>query len=165
MKGDGQGCFIPAVQTTTHQAWEHIKAVTTTLHHLGRIILQHSISKFEWQLFDFVCTVNNVVGFGGFEPNSTSLQTLGARGYITSGYIVIWLWFFKQFIQPETSGYMLSFFKMYSPLWSQCRQQIHADHFYKENTKATSGHFLNENSGFFHHYDQNISSEIHSKKT
>jgi len=80
-------------------------------------------------------------------------SSLGARRYITSGYIVISLWFFTQFIQPEISGYILSFFRVYSPLWSQCRQQIHTDHFYKENTKATSGHFLNENSGFFHNYD------------
>jgi len=85
-------------------------------------------------------------------------HTLGERGYITSRYIVISLWFFKQFIQPETSGYMLSFFRMYSPLWSECRQQIHADHFYKENNKAISGYFLNENSEFFHNYDYNVSS-------
>ena len=83
---------------------------------------------------------------------------LGARGYITSRYIVIWLWLFRQFIQPETSGYMLSFFRMHLPLWSQYKQWIHADHFYKENTKVTSGHFLNENSGFFHNYDYNVSS-------
>ena len=39
---------------------------------------------------------------------------------------------------------MLSFFKTYSPLWSECRQQIHADHFYKENSKSIGGHFLND---------------------
>ena len=57
------------------------------------------------------------------------------------------------------------FLKIYSSLWSQRRQQIHADHFYKENTKATSGHFLNENSEFFHNYDHNLSSGYFLKET
>ena len=61
--------------------------------------------------------------------------------------------------------YMLSFFRMYSPLWSQCKQGVHADHFYKENTKATSGHFQNENSEFFHNYDHNVSSGYFLKET
>ena len=57
------------------------------------------------------------------------------------------------------------FFRMYSPLWSQCKQGIHADYFYKENTQATNGLFLNENSGFFHNYDQNVSSSYFLKET
>ena len=81
MKGEGQGCFLPAVQTTAPQARKHINAVTTTLHRLGRIVLQHSISKFEWLLFDFICTVNNVVGFGGIEPNGTGLQMNVSSGF------------------------------------------------------------------------------------
>jgi len=60
---------------------------------------------------------------------------------------------------------MLSCFKMYSPLLSECKQQIHADHFYKENTKATSGYFLNETSEFFYNYDQNVSSGYFLKET
>lgn len=81
MKGEGQGCFQPAAQTSTHEAYERIKAVTTTLHRLGRIVLRHSISKFEWQLFEFICTVNNVVGFGGFEANGTGLQMNVSSGF------------------------------------------------------------------------------------
>ena len=88
MKGDGQGCFLPAVQTSTHQVQEHIGAVTTTLHRLGRIVLQRSISKFEWRLFEFVCTVNNVVGFGGFEPNGTGLQMNVSSGFTSLAQLI-----------------------------------------------------------------------------
>ena len=60
---------------------------------------------------------------------------------------------------------MLSFFKMYLPLWSECKQGVHADHFYKKNTKAISGHFQNETSGLFHNSDQNVSSSYFLKET
>ena len=81
LKGGGQGCFLPAVQTSTAEAQKRIKDITITLHQLGRIVLRHSISKFKWELFEFICMVNNVVGFGGFEPNGTGLQMNISSGF------------------------------------------------------------------------------------
>ena len=52
-----------------------------TLHSLSRIVLRHSISKFEWQLFEFICASNNVISFGRFEPNSTGLQMNVLSGF------------------------------------------------------------------------------------
>lgn len=88
LKGDGRGCFLPAVQTSTEAAQERINAITTTLHKLGRIVLRHSVSRFEWGLFGFICTVNNVVGFGGFEPNGTGLQMNVSSGFTSLADII-----------------------------------------------------------------------------
>jgi len=45
---------------------------------------------------------------------------------------------------------MLSSFKKYPSIQSQCNQRIHADYFQKVITKATSGHFLNGSPELFH---------------
>jgi len=130
---------------------------------LPRSILSVALAMVTCSLICQVSLLNVLVNPGRQLP-SHSTFTGGKRVYnqwIHCDLIVI----FKQFTQPETSGYMLSFFKMYSPLWSECKQWIHADHFYKENTKVTSGYFLNENSEIFHNYDQNVSSGYSLKET
>ena len=48
-------------------------------------------------------------------PYASAQSSLGAKGYLTSGYIEITLRFFKQFIQQVSSRYMLITFKKYPP--------------------------------------------------
>ena len=55
------------------------------------------------------------------------LYTLGARGHLSRGYIEDTLWFYNQFVQTLSRGYMLESFTKYPPLWSQCKQWSHAD--------------------------------------
>ena len=80
-QGDGQGCYMPAAQSTDPALRVTIGEVSRILHKLYRIILPHSISKFEWDVIEFHSRVNNVFGFGGFEPNNTGLQMNVSSGY------------------------------------------------------------------------------------
>lgn len=136
MKGDGKGCFLPAAQAPTAEALERINKVTSTLHHLGRIVLRHSISKFEWDLFEFICTVNNVVGFGGFDPNGTGLQMNVSSGFNSladligehqGGYhsdrnddYMLWTVLTLLFRLPEGASCYLSSYSRLTALPSRC---------------------------------------------
>ena len=84
--------------------------------------------------------------------------TLGARGHLPCGYIVITLWFFKQCGQPSASGHMLSSFTKCPSIWSQCALWFHAGHIVKVPIKVATGHFVKELPGFFHDFVYNVSS-------
>lgn len=73
-QGEGQGCYMPAVQSQDHDLQKIISAVTRNLHKFYRLVVPHCVSKFEWDILEFHSIVNNVFGFGGFEPNNTGLQ-------------------------------------------------------------------------------------------
>jgi hypothetical protein len=74
LKGEGQGTVLPAVQVDTQEGTAQISAVLQGLHELRRLILPKCISKFEYDIGEFHHQINNVVGFGGIEPNGTSTQ-------------------------------------------------------------------------------------------
>ena len=90
-------------------------------------------------------------------PSLDSGVTLGARMHLSRVYMVITLWFFKDFAQQKTPGYMLSFFEKKTPLWLPCTQGSNCDYIWKENSTKTSGFFVKENPGFFHNFVHNVS--------
>ena len=59
---------------------------------------------------------------------------LGARGHLTGGYMLITLWFFKQFVHTFPRGDMLITFWKCPSIHSQFPQGIHCDHFQKVAT-------------------------------
>lgn len=65
---------MPAVQASTPEAAERISLVLRLLHSIVRLILPRSISKCEHDVVEAHSELNNVVSFGGLEPNSTSCQ-------------------------------------------------------------------------------------------
>ncbi|KAJ7607879.1 hypothetical protein FB45DRAFT_1039951 [Roridomyces roridus] len=73
-EGEGAGHFGPAVQTNAPAEAEHIAEVLRILHRLYRLIMPLCISRFEWELMEFVGLDNNVVAFGGLDPGPTSCQ-------------------------------------------------------------------------------------------
>ena len=83
-------------------------------------------------------------------------NSLGARGHLPSGYIVITLWLFKQCGQPSASGDMLSSFRKCPSIWSQCALWVHAGHIVKVPIKVATGHFVKEIPGFFHDFVCNV---------
>jgi hypothetical protein len=80
-QGEGQGCYMPAAQSLDPDLRQTIAEVTLILHRLYRMILPRSISKFEWDLIEFHSKVNNIFGFGGFEPNNSGLQMNVSSGF------------------------------------------------------------------------------------
>ncbi|KAJ7077367.1 hypothetical protein C8R43DRAFT_833886, partial [Mycena crocata] len=73
-KGQGQGCFQPAVQISTPAAQHLIRRTLTIVHELQQLILPCCLSKFEWEMFRFMADDNNVFVFGGLGPGATGLQ-------------------------------------------------------------------------------------------
>ncbi|KAJ6609395.1 hypothetical protein B0H10DRAFT_2226022 [Mycena sp. CBHHK59/15] len=73
-KGQGQGCFQPAVQTSTPAAQKLIRRTLVIVHELQQLIMPCCLSKFEWEMFHFMADDNNVFVFGGLGPGATGLQ-------------------------------------------------------------------------------------------
>jgi len=73
-QGHGQGIVLPAVQAATDDAQIVMGATNKCLHGLYRSIMPKMISKTEWEAIEFNAIDNNVIGFGGLEPNNTGLQ-------------------------------------------------------------------------------------------
>ena len=84
-------------------------------------------------------------------------ESLGERGHLSRGYIEDSLWFYNQFVQTLSRGYIMESFTKYPPLWSQCKQWSHAGYFLNVSLKVATGYFLNENPGFFHNFVCNAS--------
>jgi hypothetical protein len=74
MKGNGPGIFLPAVQASTPEATSQIETLLRILHCLYRMIMPKCLSAFEWDMINFHKLFNNVMGFGGLEPNGTGMQ-------------------------------------------------------------------------------------------
>jgi hypothetical protein len=74
LKGEGHGTVLPAVQVNMQAAQAQLGAVLTCLHRLRRLLIPLSVSKFEHEIWDFYSEINNVVSFGGLEPNGTGCQ-------------------------------------------------------------------------------------------
>jgi len=74
MKGNGPGTFVPAVQASTPEAASQIEALLQILHRLYRLIMPKCLSAFEWEMINFSKIYNNVMGFGGLDPNGTGMQ-------------------------------------------------------------------------------------------
>lgn len=70
IEGDGRGTVAPAVQVQHPR----IRCLLRVCYHLFRHIMPTCISKFEWDMFNWICMDNNVPGFGGPLPNNTGLQ-------------------------------------------------------------------------------------------
>lgn len=73
-EGEGKGCFLPAVQSDTAAAQQHIGSVLKLLHKVWRSTFKWSVSKFEHDMVEFNQRDNNTFAFGGLEPGATSLQ-------------------------------------------------------------------------------------------
>lgn len=80
-QGEGQGCFMPAVQLQDPDLQRAITAVTIILHRFYRLVVPRCVSKFEWDVLESHSTMNNIFGFGGFEPNNTGLQMNVSSGF------------------------------------------------------------------------------------
>ena len=80
-QGEGQGCYMPAAQSLDPDLRLAIADVTSVLHQFYRLIVPRCVSKFEWDVLEFHSRVNNVFGFGGFEPNNTGLQMNVSSGF------------------------------------------------------------------------------------
>ena len=80
-QGEGQGCFMPAVQLLDPDLQQTVHEVTCILHKFYRLVIPRCISKFEWDVLEFHSIVNNIFGFGGFEPNNTGLQMNVSSGF------------------------------------------------------------------------------------
>lgn len=74
MKGNGPGTFLPAVQASTPEAASQIETLLQILHRLYRMIMPKCLSAFEWDMINFHKIFNNVMGFGGLDPNGTGMQ-------------------------------------------------------------------------------------------
>ncbi|KAJ7734871.1 hypothetical protein B0H16DRAFT_1577418 [Mycena metata] len=87
-EGEGAGVTMPAVQASTPEATERITLVLRLLHAIQRLILPRSISKFEYDVTEAHSKLNNVVSFGGLEPNGTSCQmNVSSAGYDLTHFI------------------------------------------------------------------------------
>ncbi|KAJ7165356.1 hypothetical protein C8R46DRAFT_305979 [Mycena filopes] len=73
-KGQGLGCFQPAVQADTLVARQVIRRTLTVVHELQQLILPCCLSKFEWDVIKFLTDDNNIFVFGGLGPGATGLQ-------------------------------------------------------------------------------------------
>ncbi|KAF8190691.1 hypothetical protein K438DRAFT_1763137 [Mycena galopus ATCC 62051] len=73
-KGQGLGCFQPAVQADTPMAQHVIRRTLTVVHELQQLILPCCLSKFEWEMIKFLTDDNNIFVFGGLGPGATGLQ-------------------------------------------------------------------------------------------
>ncbi|KAJ7080375.1 hypothetical protein B0H15DRAFT_933240 [Mycena belliarum] len=73
-KGQGQGCFQPAVQTSTPEAQKLIRRTLVIVHELQQLIMPCCLSKFEWEMCRFLADDNNIFVFGGLGPGATGLQ-------------------------------------------------------------------------------------------
>ncbi|KAF7374674.1 hypothetical protein MSAN_00352400 [Mycena sanguinolenta] len=73
-KGQGQGCFQPAVQASTPAAQKLIRRTLDIVHELQQLIMPCCLSKFEWEVTRFICDDNNVFVFGGLGLGATGLQ-------------------------------------------------------------------------------------------
>ncbi|KAJ7231690.1 hypothetical protein B0H12DRAFT_1239877 [Mycena haematopus] len=73
-KGQGQGCFQPAVQNSTPLARKLIRRTLDIVHKLQQLIMPCCLSKFEWEATRFIAEYNNVFVFGGLGPGATGLQ-------------------------------------------------------------------------------------------
>jgi hypothetical protein len=87
-QGEGQGCYMPAVQSSDPEFQHAVQQVTRTLHRFYRLIVPRCISKFEWDVLEFHSKVNNVFGFGGFEPNNTGLQMNVSSGFTSLANLI-----------------------------------------------------------------------------
>ena len=83
-------------------------------------------------------------------------RSLGAGGDLPSKYIVITLWFFRQFTQTVANDQMLSSFTKYPSILSQCDQWVLCEYIQKEISHVTMGHILKVPRGFFQKVDQNV---------
>ncbi|KAJ7623921.1 hypothetical protein DFH06DRAFT_1142756 [Mycena polygramma] len=79
-KGQGQGCFQPAVQTATPMAQTLISEALVVIHELQQLILPCCLSKFEWEMYKWWAKDNNVFVFGGLGPGATGLQMNSSSG-------------------------------------------------------------------------------------
>ncbi|KAJ7041262.1 hypothetical protein C8F04DRAFT_894722, partial [Mycena alexandri] len=73
-KGQGQGCFQPAVQAATPMAQALIGRTLSIVHELQQLILPCCLTAFEWAVWKFWAKDNNVFVFGGCGPGATGLQ-------------------------------------------------------------------------------------------
>ena len=87
-QGDGQGCYMPAAQLLDPSLQRVVAKVTSILHKFFRLIVPCCISKFEWDVTEFHSRVNNVFGFGGFEPNNTGLQMNVSSGFSSLAQLI-----------------------------------------------------------------------------
>jgi hypothetical protein len=74
-KGQGQGCFTPAVQTATPEAKAHFSHILQLLNKIRQLIFSISLSKFENKIVEFYHEDNNTFGAGGLKPSGTGVQT------------------------------------------------------------------------------------------
>ncbi|KAJ6521405.1 hypothetical protein B0H19DRAFT_1244608 [Mycena capillaripes] len=79
-KGQGQGCFQPAVQTATPLAQTLISEALVIIHELQQLILPCCLSNFEWEMYKWWAKDNNVFVFGGLGPGATGLQMNHSSG-------------------------------------------------------------------------------------
>ncbi|KAJ6477846.1 hypothetical protein C8R47DRAFT_1323241, partial [Mycena vitilis] len=79
-KGQGQGCFQPAVQAATPVAQQLISQALNIIHELQQLILPCCLSKFEWEMYKWWTKDNNVFVFGGLGPGATGLQMNHSSG-------------------------------------------------------------------------------------
>ena len=109
----------------------------------------------------------------------TSAYTLGADRHLSSDYIVISLWFLRQFVHPiSTRDILIFFYKVPSnsitkkpeiTLWSLLQrnlqrnhtenQRLHCDFFHKDNHKVATGYFVKELNVFFDDCVQNVATK------
>ena len=87
-QGEGQGCYMPAAQSLDPGLRQAISEVASILHRFYRLIAPRCISKFEWDVIEFHSKVNNVFGFGGFEPNNTGLQMNVSSGFTSLAELI-----------------------------------------------------------------------------
>lgn len=88
MKGEGLGTVLPAVQADTPAAKSQIMTVLNILNRLYRLVMPKCLSKFEFEIVDFHCTLNNVFNFGGLDPSGTSVQlNVSSLGKSLENYI------------------------------------------------------------------------------
>ena len=73
-EGEGVGVGIPALQHASYEDQKQISLMLRLLQRLYRIIMPHSVSRFEMEMIDFNNEDNNVFSFGGFESGNTGLQ-------------------------------------------------------------------------------------------
>ena len=87
-QGEGQGCYMPAVQSLDRDLQQTIREVTIILHTFYRLVVPRCTSKFEWDVLEFHSKVNNVFGFGGFEPGNTGLQMNVSSGFTSLAELI-----------------------------------------------------------------------------
>jgi hypothetical protein len=80
-EGNGQGIFVPAMQTKADGAGDQIAEVLTLLNYFCRRVMKTSLTKFENEVLDHHAKDQNIFVLGGLDPGAAAAQLNASSGF------------------------------------------------------------------------------------